>query len=48
MGGYTLGVSIQMLDSKTHEPLFICTAEGQGETEADDIRKAIARCLRDL
>ena len=48
LGGYTLGVSIQMLDSKTHEPLFICTAEGQGETEADDIRKAIARCLRDL
>lgn len=49
LGGYTLGVSIQMLDSKTHEPLFICTAEGKmGDTETDNIRKAIARCLRDL
>lgn len=25
-----------------------CTAEGQGETEADDIRKAINRCLAGL
>lgn len=48
MLGEILEITIQMLDSKTHEPLFICTAEGQGETEADDIRKAIARCLRDL
>lgn len=48
MLGEILEITIQMLDSKTHEPLFICTAEGQGETEADDIRKAIARCLRDF
>lgn len=48
LGGYTLEVSIQILDFTTKEPKFICTAEGQGETEADDIRKAITRCLSDL
>ncbi len=44
-GGYTLEVSIQMLDALTQELLFVCTAEGQGSTEADDIRVAIVRCL---
>lgn len=49
MLGEILEITIQMLDSKTHEPLFICTAEGKmGDTETDNIRKAIARCLRDL
>lgn len=48
IGGYTLEVSIQILDAKTQEPVFICTAEGQGDTEADDIRKAITRCLESL
>lgn len=48
MGGYTLSVSIQMLDSQSNEPLFMCSAEGQGETEADDIRVAITRCLEAL
>ena len=45
LGGYTLEVSIQMLDALTQELLFVCTAEGQGSTEADDIRVAIVRCL---
>lgn len=49
MLGEILEITIQMLDSKTHEPLFICTAEGKmGDTETDNIRKAIARCLRDF
>lgn len=48
LGGYTLGVSIQILDATSHEPLFTCSAEGQGETEADDVRKAITRCLQSL
>lgn len=48
LGGYTLEVSIQILDSVSQEPLFVCTAEGQGKTEADDIRVAITRCLQDL
>lgn len=48
LGGYTLEVSIQILNAKTQEPVFICNAEGQGDTEADDIREAITRCLQDL
>ncbi|MCH5313240.1 MAG: DUF4136 domain-containing protein [Helicobacter sp.] len=48
LGGYTLEVSIQMLDALTQEPLFLCTAEGQGSTEADDLREAITRCLGDF
>lgn len=48
LGGYTLGVSIQILDFTTNDPLFTCKAEGQGETESDDIREAITRCLQDL
>lgn len=48
LGGYTLEVSIQILDAQTKEPVYFCTAEGQGSTEADDIRKAIHRCLDGL
>lgn len=48
LGGYTLEVSIQILDAQTKEPVYICTAEGQGSTEADDIREAITRCLAGL
>lgn len=47
-GGYTLEVSIQIIDSQTKEPIYTCTAEGQGSTEADDIRVAITRCLSNL
>jgi hypothetical protein len=46
--GYTIEVTIQFLSAKTHTPVFSCTAEGQGETEADDIRQAITRCLTGL
>ena len=48
LGGYTLEVSIQMIDAQTKEPIYICTAEGQGSTEADDIREAVNRCLEGL
>lgn len=48
LGGYTLEVSIQMVDAATLEPVFMCTAEGQGYTEADDIREAVGRCLSGL
>lgn len=43
--GYTLEVTIQFISAKTKEVICTCTAEGVGETEADDIRKAIGRCL---
>ena len=48
LGGYTLEVSIQIFDAKTQEPIYTCSAEGQGSTEADDIRVAITRCLSNL
>ena len=43
--GYTLEVTIQFISAKTKEVICVCTAEGIGSTEADDIRKAIDRCL---
>lgn len=46
--GYTIEVTIQILSAKTSEPICICTAEGQGETEADDVRIAINRALSPL
>lgn len=46
--GYTIEVTIQFISAKTHTQFCSCTAEGQGETEADDIRQAITRCLSGL
>ena len=46
--GYTIEVTIQILSAQTSEPVCICTAEGQGETEADDVRIAINRALSPL
>ncbi len=45
---YTIEVTIQILSAKSSEPICICTAEGQGETEADDVRIAINRALTPL
>lgn len=45
LGGYTLEVTIILVSAKTNETIYTCTAEGQGSTEADDIRQAISRCL---
>ena len=46
--GYSIEVTIQFVSAYTQSPIFTCTAEGQGETEADDIRKAIQRALKPL
>ena len=46
--GYTIEVIIQFISAKTNDMVCSCTAEGQGETEADDIRKAIERALSSL
>jgi hypothetical protein len=46
--GYTIEVTIQLVSAKTNELISSCSAEGQGETEADDIRQAIIRCLSSL
>ncbi len=48
LGGYTLEVTILVLDAQTMSVIYSCTAEGQGSTEADDIREAIDRCLSKL
>lgn len=45
---YTIEVTIQFISAETHELVCSCTAEGQGTTEADDIRKAIRRALSGL
>ena len=46
--GYTIEITLQILSAKTNEIICIVTGEGQGETEADDIRIAINRCLEEL
>ena len=43
--GYTIEVTIQFVSAQTSEIICLCTAEGQGSTEADDIRQAITRAL---
>ena len=48
LGGYTIEVTIQFISAKSHTLISSCTAEGIGETEADDIRQAITRCLTGL
>jgi len=45
LGGYTLEVTIVFVAANTSEIIYSCVAEGQGETEVDDIREAIHRCL---
>ena len=46
--GYTLEVTIVLIDANTNETVYSCTAEGIGSTETDDIRKAIHRCLSEF
>ena len=46
--GYTIEVTIQFISADAHEVVCICTAEGQGTTEADDIRQAIRRAMSEL
>ena len=48
LGGYTIEVTIQFISAKSKTLICSCTSEGQGETEADDIRQAITRCLTEL
>lgn len=48
MGGYTIEVTIQFISADKNALVCSCTAEGQGTTEADDIRIATTRCLNNL
>lgn len=42
---YSIEMTIQLLDASTYELICNVSAEGMGETEADDVRKAILKCL---
>ena len=46
--GYAIEITIQILSAKDNSLLCTGTAEGQGSTEADDIRIAINRCLAEI
>lgn len=46
--GYSIEVTIQFVSASTQLPICTCTAEGQGKTEADDVRIAIERALKPL
>ncbi len=48
LSGYILEITISFIAAKTSKPICSCVAEGQGITEADDIRIAISRCLSSL
>lgn len=48
LGSYTTEVTIQFISAESSSLIRSCTAEGRGETEADDIREAITRCLNNL
>lgn len=48
LGGYTIEVTIQFVSAKSNTLISSCSAEGQGSTEADDIRIATNRCLNTL
>ena len=39
---------VQFISADTNELLCSCTGEGQGETDADDIRQAINNALSSL
>ena len=43
--GTATEITIQFLSASTLKPVCICSGEGFGDTEADDIRQAITRCL---
>lgn len=38
-------VTLQFLDAGTYELICSLTAEGDGRTETDEVRKAIQKCL---
>lgn len=44
-GGYSTEIMIQFVSASTQKLICTCTAEGQGLTDADDVRQAILRAL---
>lgn len=46
--GYSIEVTIQFVSALTQRVICTCTADGAGETEADDVQQAIKRALEPL
>lgn len=46
--GYTTEITIQFISASTLEPICTCTGEGIGDTKADDVEKAVYRCLQQV
>lgn len=46
--GYSIEITLQFVSAIDHSLICVTTAEGQGSTEADDIRIAINRALEAL
>jgi hypothetical protein len=43
--GYTIEVATQFISASNREKICGLIAKGQGETEVDDVKKAINRCM---
>ncbi len=41
-------ITIQFISASTMEPICTCTGEGIGDTKADDVEKAVYRCLQQV
>ena len=46
--GHSVEITLQLLDGVTKDVVATSTAAGIGETQADDIRKAINRALKNI
>ncbi len=46
--GDAVEISIQIINAKNFDLVYLCSAEGQGEMEADNVREAIDRCLSQM
>ena len=46
--GSSLEITIQLLSAKTNELICVVVGEGYGDTEADDIKNAIDRCMNKI
>jgi len=48
LDGYAIEITLQIISAKTSDVICVVTGEGVGDTEADDVRIAINRCLEEL
>jgi hypothetical protein len=47
-GGFTREVTLQFVSATTSDIICICTAEGMGSSELDDVEVAVTRCIQKL